>query len=267
MFNENTILMIHGKKVSMDKFQESYGIDTMDRAIELAEIMVKKGRATVYSKTSEEDAIIEMLEKEEEFSNLLDAIDEEESAHEQYVRAKRAEDVDLTSIRLSFKNSADASKAEYWVNGLGINDTEISIKNGQVALVVRDITPIEYAKIARRYQADKVIGNTVDLASKTVTSTTDALNYGLTNIVAPTAKIAGQAGMNIGKGVIHTGMKVGAGLVNSGSKAIEETKVAMTTDLEVLRAKKELVDAKDKTLSFFRRKMNSAKKRSGIEEF
>lgn len=264
--NENTILVIAGKKVTMDKFQEKYAISTMERAIELAEIMVKKGKATIYSKTTEEDSVIKALEKDEELARVLASFDDEEMAHQQRVRAQQAEDVDLTNIKLSFKTSNEAVSAEYWINGLGIESTEVSIVKGQVSLIVRNITPVEYAKIARRYQTEKVIGNTVQLASKTITNTTNAVNYGLTNVVAPTAKIAGEAGLNLGKGVLHTGMKVGAGLVNSGSKAIEDTRVAMATDVEVLRAKKELVDAKDAALSFFRRKMNSAKKRSGIEE-
>ena len=71
--------------------------------------------------------------------------------------------------------------------------------------------------------------------------------------------------MNLGKGLFHTSIKVGAGLVNATSKAVADTKVAMATDTELLKAKKELVDAKDSAVSFFRRKLGSAKKRSGIE--
>ena len=39
----------------------------------------------------------------------------------------------------------------------------------------------------------------------------------------------------------------------------------MATDTELLKAKRELIDAKDSAVSFFRRKLGSTKKRSGIE--
>jgi hypothetical protein len=71
--------------------------------------------------------------------------------------------------------------------------------------------------------------------------------------------------MNLGKGLVHATAKVGAGLVNSGSKAIADTKVALATDTEMIRAKKELVDAKDSVVSFFKGKLNKNRKRSGIE--
>lgn len=265
--NKDTILLINGKKVDIPTFMVNYGVDNQDRAIELAELLVKKGRATVYTPSSKEDDLIKKLERDEQFENIVKGIEEEEHAYERAKRDSKAEDVDLTNIRLHFRNTPEACNAEYWINGLGIEDTAITIKHGKVSLEVRNITPQEYTKIARRYQADKAIGTTVDFANKTLTSTTDAINYGLTHVVAPTAKIAGEVGMSIGKGVLHTGMKVGAGLINSGSKAITETKVAMATDVEMIKAKKELVDAKDSALSFFRRKMGSAKRRSGIEEF
>ena len=265
--NKDTILLINGKKVDIPTFMVNYGVDSQDRAIELAKLLVKKGRATVYSKTTKEDEFIEKLIHDEEFENVVSNIEQEEYAYKKAKRDTAKEDVDLTNIRLSFKNSQEACSAEYWVNSLGIEDTEVSIKQGKVTLVIKGITPKEYAKIANRYQADKVVSSTMAFAGKTFESTTDAINYGLTKVVAPTAKIASEAGMNLGKGLLHTGMKVGAGLINSGSKAITETRVAMATDVDVIKAKKELVDAKDSALSFFRRKMGSAKRRSGIEEF
>ena len=56
---------------------------------------------------------------------------------------------------------------QYWVNSLGIEDTEVSIKQGKVTLVIKGITPKEYAKIANRYQADKVVSSTMAFAGQT----------------------------------------------------------------------------------------------------
>ena len=265
--NENTILLIKGKKVDVPTFMVTYGVSSTARALELMATMVKKNKATIYTNATAEDEVVNALDKEIELTNAVLAVEEEERAYAQSKREAKKEGVDLTSIRLSFKTSAEAVNAELWINEkLGIEDTEVRIIKGKVCLDIKDITPQEYTKIANRYQMDKAIGATVDFTSKALNNTTDAINYGLTNVLAPTAKIAGEAGMNIGKGLVHTSVKVGASLVNAGAKAVEDTAIALSTDTELLKAKKQLVDAKDSALGFFKRKLGSAKRHSGIEE-
>ena len=67
------------------------------------------------------------------------------------------------------------------------------------------------------------------------------------------------------KAVVHTGIKTGAGLINSGSKAVKQTADELRHDPELLRAGKELRDAKDKMKSFFSRKFGG--KSTGISTF
>ena len=261
----NTILIIKGKKTTMQEFQARFGIESEEKAIQMAQILVKKGNAIVHIEKSEEQELLSKLEQDALLTSIVNQLDAEEYSAEQAKREEIKSEVDLVSIRLAFKTSADASQAEAWINDLGIEDTEITMKKGAISLIVRDITPQEYTKIATRYQMDKALDTTVQVASKALVGTTNAINYTATKVIAPTAKIAGEAGMNLGKGLVHASMKVGAGLVNSGSKAIADTKVALATDTEMIRAKKELVDAKDSAISFFKRKLNKNRKRSGIE--
>lgn len=261
----DTILLIKGKRYSIEEFKNKFAITDDARALTLAETLVKKGKATIYSATSQEDELLDLLDGDIELTNIVNQINDEEYASVQAKRNEIKQEVDTVSIALSFKTTAEACSAESYVNSLGIEDTEISIKGGAIKLIVRDITPQEYTKIATKYQLEKAVNSTVDVAGKALRGTTNAINYTATNVVAPVAKIAGEAGMNLGKGLLHTGVKVGAGLVNATSKAVAETKVAMATDTELLKAKRELVDAKDSAISFFKRKLGSAKKRSGIE--
>ena len=263
--NMDTTLLIKGKKYTMEAFMNKFALTDEDRALTYANMLIKKGIATVYSSTSDEEELIAKLDNDIAFQNMMNQLDSEEYASVQARREEAKEDVDLVSIALNFKTSAEACTAENWINSIGIEDTEISMKKGAIKLLVKNITPQEYTKIATRYQLEKAINTTVDVAGKTLVGTTDAINYVATKVVAPTAKIAGEAGMNLGKGLFHTSVKVGAGLVNATSKAVADTKVAMATDTELLKAKRELTDAKDNAISFFRRKLGSAKKRSGIE--
>lgn len=261
----NTILLIKGKKYTMEAFMSKFAITDEAKAIQYATLLVKKGKASVYSATSDEESLISKLDQEQAFIDMMNQLESEEYSSVQAKREELKEDVDLVSISLSFKTSAEACAAENWISSLGIEDTEISMKKGAIKLIIRNITPQEYTKIATRYQLEKAINTTVGMAGKTIVGATDAVNYLSTKVVAPTAKIAGEAGMNLGKGIFHTGVKVGAGLVNATSKAVTDTKVAMATDTELLKAKRELIDAKDSAVSFFRRKLGSTKKRSGIE--
>lgn len=265
MIDMNTILKIKGKKLTMEQFKARFAIENNTRAISLATTLVKKGQAIIYSDKSEEENIIAKLEQDQQLANIIDTIETEEFSAQQTRRADKLEDTDLVSIRLAFNTTNEAVIAESWINKIGIMNTEVSIKAGAIYLTVIDISPAEHTKIATKYQMEKVLNGTVSVAGKVISGTTDTVNYMATNVVAPTAKIVGEAGMNLGKGLIHTGVKVGAGLVNSGSKAITDTKIAMATDSEMLKAKKELVDAKDNMISFFRKKVGMSKKKSGIE--
>lgn len=264
MITENTKLNINGKTISMESFVIKYGVENMDAAILIANTLVKQGKATIVEKITEEERLIKGAIKSEAFTAIVDAINEEEESHKVYVREQNKVDNDLIKIGLDFATTFEAVEAEQWINSLGISDTEITMKKGAVMLKVIDITPQEYSKISRKFQTEKAIKNTVDMASKTMNGATDAVNYTATKVVAPIAKIAGEAGMNLGKGLAHTTVKVGSGLVNSGSKAIKDTKIALQTDPEMLRATRELRDAKDGLMSFFKSKMNNNKKRSGI---
>ena len=261
----NTILIIKGKKTTMQEFQARFGIESEEKAIQMAQILVKKGNAVVHVEKSEEQDLLNKLEADALLASIVDQLDAEEYSAQQAKREENKSDVDLVSIKLAFSSSADAAQAETWINSLGIEDTEITMKKGAISLIVRDITPQEYTKIATKYQLEKAVNSTVDVAGKALRGTTNALNYTATNVVAPVAKIAGEAGMNLGKGLFHTSVKVGAGLVNAGARAVEDTKVAMATDTELIKAKKELIDAKDNLVSMFRRKIGSNRRRSGIE--
>lgn len=265
MLTMESVLIIKGKKYTMESFMTKFAITDEEKAIKYATTLVKKGMAIVYSDKSEEEELLSKLDDHEEFMALMDKLDQEEYESVKAKREEAKEESDLVSIALVFNTSAEACQSEQWINSIGIEDTEISMKKGAIKLIVKNITPQEYTKIAARYQLEKGINTAVNVAGKTLVGATDAVNYVATKVVAPTAKIAGEAGMNLGKGLVHTGIKVGAGLVNATSKAVVDTKVAMATDTELLKAKREIIEAKDTAVSFFRKRLGSAKRRSGIE--
>lgn len=264
MIDKNGTIIIKGKKYNVQAFMEKFRISSEDQAVVYMNGMLKKGKATLPKNFQSEEELLETIDKDLELENIINKIEEEEESARTAKRNASIEDVDVLNIRIAFDSTLEAVQAEEYINKLGIEDTEISIKSGAISLIVSGITPQEYTKIANKYQLESAIKTGVNLVGTGAKNATDAVNYVATKVVAPVAKIAGEAGMNLGKGLVHTGVKVGSGIVNSGAKAVQETKVALSTDPEMLKAKKELVDAKDGLVSFFKKKMNKGSRR-GIE--
>lgn len=264
MINQESRIKINGKIHDMEGFIKQYAIEDMDQAIYIANSLIRQGKATEYEKITPDQSFINEAMKRENKNRIVDAIDREEAEHKQFKREAKLEGNDLINIGLNFATTPEALTAENWINEMGIENTEIIMKKGAVILKVSDISPDEYGKISRKYKTERAINNSVAVTSKAINSTTDAINYGATNIVAPIAKIGGEAALNLGKGVVHTGIRVGAGLINSSGKAVRDTTKALQTDPEMLRATKELRDAKDSMTSYFKKKLSKSKISSGI---
>ena len=264
MLTQDSKIIVNGKTCTIPEFMEKFGLDDMDEALLIVEKLVQTGKARIPENISKDTEMLKDAKEKVEFDNIVNAIEAEEEANKKYLREQSIKDKDVMDISLDYATTLEATKAEAEINAMGIEDTEITLKKGAILLVIRNISQEEYVKIAKSYQRNKAISNVVNVTDKAFTSATDAINYGAENVVAPMAKIAGKAGMNIGKGLVHAGLQVGAGLVNNGAKAINETKIELATDKELLKAKKQLANAKDTILGFARKKFSGAKTGSGI---
>lgn len=261
------LYVIKNKKYTIGEFMTKFNISDETKATAVIDLLIRQGKAEVYSNNTKEEDLMEKTAKSLEFERLIAALEQEEAEAKEAIREKNTEDVDLVNLSLDFSSTQQAVNYEDYANDLGIKDTEIVCKKGLITLRLAGITPQEYSKITMRYQADKAINSTVNFTKTAVIGATDAVNYGATNIVAPVAKIAGEAGLNLGKGLVQTGVKVGAGLVNSGAKAVKDTRHALGTDPEMLKARQELTNTKNDILRFFRKKAGINRKGSGIGSF
>lgn len=262
--NQQTIFMVDGASLTFEDFKNKFGIVDDEQALKTAIALVKKNKILVKEVETDEDVLMNKANKELELQEMVDAILLEEDNAKTIERQSKIDGKDLLDIELTFTSSAQAIQAEQWINSIGIENTSVTIKKGVFYLAIKQITPQEYTKIARKYKLDKTIETGVKYAEKAVMGTTDMVNYAATKVVAPSAKILGKAGLNIGKGLVHTGAKVGASLVNNTVKAGKETKEALRTDTELIKAKKELIDVKDSVFGKFKKMLNPTGKTSGI---
>lgn len=258
MITAESKIMINGAIYDMAKFKEKFNIDTDEKAIEIANILVNRGKASEYVSTTKEKRILEDAMKQEMVSDVVKKLDEEKEANRQAKRQKNLDNTESLSILLDADTQLEAMNMEKKIHEMiGAMDTEIVFKDNALKVRVRNITPNEYAKIARVYSADRTSKAFVNSVDKATGAATDAINYGATHIVAPVAQIGAKAGMNIGKAVVHTALKTGAGIVTAGSKAIKETKYDLVTDPEMIRAKNELNSAGNAISRYFKSKFGT----------
>lgn len=263
MMTKDTKIVYQNKTYTIEEFQAVCGTNDIESTIEVANILIKKGKATLPKTETEQDKIAKIIEKES-IHSIVEALETEELNHVKAKREEIASNVDLISIELDFVTTAEAMQAQTWINSLGIEDTEIRIKKN-IILHVSNITPQEFTKIARRYNTDRILKNGVQLTGKALDTLTNTVNYATTNVLAPTAKLATKAGMDIGKAVVHTSTKIGAGIINSGVQTARELSVAMATDVEMLKAKSELKNASDTIMRAFKNKFGGTKSK-GIRQ-
>lgn len=261
------IKLAGGKTVNMIEFADRYGLDIANPnvVISAANLLLKRGQVTLVDKTTKEEQQLEAAMEEHAFQQIVENLDAEQEAHRQAKRKQALANTDSLKITLAFITSLDAVKFANWLSTQGITEVSEVRKGGAIKLMIEDITPQEFTKISNKYKAENAITAGVNATSKLVNGTTNAVNYGLSEVVAPTAKIVGEAGMNLGKGLFHTGVKTLAGLVNSGAKAVADTKIALSTDPDCLRATRQLQDAKNTVKRGVARKVNQTGVGNGIE--
>ena len=264
----STVKVMNGKSMTMIEFANEFGVDISkgtELLLDTARLLEKRGQLTVVDKSTKQEKILNEALEEHVFQQVVDGLDAQEAANIQRKREARLQETDSHSFALSFNTTLEATKFETWVNGLGVLQTGMFEDNGVIKLAIKDVTPQEYTKITTRYKADNAISGGMRMTNQVVRGTTNTINYGLSEVVAPTAKIVGEAGINIGKGLFHTLIKTGAGLINSTAKGVADTKVALTTDAECLRAVRQLQDVKNGVKRGVATKMNNSSIGNGIE--
>ena len=245
----STVQYKNGKKLNMAEFAELALVDPMNHGLILstARILMKNGDLKVVDERTKVEKAIDSAVEEDMYQQIVENITTEEEAHKAFVRNQRLAETGTHTFDLAFVTTIEATKFEMWVKGLGITQTALmkDPTTGAIRLLIQEVSPMEYTRITTKYSAENAINGAMQTTGKALTGATNAVNYGLTNVVAPTAKIVGEAGMNLGKGIFHTGVKTLAGLVNSGAKAVTDTKIALMTDPECLRAHSQLISAKN----------------------
>jgi hypothetical protein len=263
MINFNDMIKYQQKTYSVPELAEklSLPLEDINLVIATLNILEKQGKIEVIDTSTPEEKVVASAQKQEFFQQTVEGIQQEEDNLKRIKREQKLQEVDNYDLTLDFYQTLNAQKFDNWLSSIGITETKISknLKSDIIELNIKNVTPMEYAKIQKKYTAENIINKSVDVTDRAVKTTTDSANYIATELVTPVAKIAGKGAMNLGKGLFHSAIKIGASLLNSGVQAVEETKTAMTTDPELLKASNQILNAKN-TIT---RKVNHQRNKMG----
>ena len=271
--NMNSIVKINnGKSMDMVEFADKFGLDLMntETIIKMANILQRRGQLIVVEKQTKEEQLIADAQKENDFQEVVQGIQNEKQNAINDIREQQKEEVDTINMKLDYTSTLEAQKMAKWImTELHVPENDISIvmQSSLIALQITNITPQEFNKISTKYNAQKLIDKTVNIADKGVNSTTNSINYLAEEVVAPVSKIAVAGAMNVSKGLFHTGIKILGSVINSGAKAIAETKYEMATDPELLQAQSQIINAKNAIKRGVNSKINNTSSGSGISTF
>ena len=228
-----------------ERYGDAFGIQTEEDLEKVLDLMVQQGICTIKDdEETEEDTLANKILHAEEIISARDQLLAEEENYNQKQREEKLNNTKSMTPLFPFINSLSATEFQDWLAiNLNINSQLITERDGSIKVRVPNVTPQEYTKIERHYNTEKGISKATNLAQKGADNLTNAVNYSATKIVAPTAKIAGRAGLNIAKTLVQTGVKVGAGLVSNTRKCINDTKRDLSYDRDILTAKADLKDA------------------------
>lgn len=265
MITLETVINYKGKTMTVEALGTKFGAKTEEGMIKAVNILIAKKYAFVVEDKTDEESLLDDLINEDEILRRASEIEDEEEQSIQASRREELDEVDSLKIKLTFSTTLEAQAFEDKIVTMGIEEVSVVSKKGQISLLIEDITPEEYTKISRLYSMEKGVKSAVNAVSKGANSLSNAVNYGATNLIAPTAKIAGEVAMNLGKGLFQTITRAGAGFINAGGKAIRDTKVELSTDSELIKARAELRAGANGIKNTVREKKNKRRRSSGIE--
>ncbi len=241
-----------GKKMSMQGFLDSCGMDPTDNGVLTAvNKLVKKGKMRILEDKTNND--FESTYKELELDLAISDIEEDNFNTEKYNRAKKKEGQLIFDdlIELDFPSRQAVNDMMDYCNKRMIS-ASAEQRDGLYVLTLENISESELAGI-RRYQfLNKTGANIAKTADSVAKHTVNTVAFTAQNVVLPTARAGLTTALGVIKTVIKTGTQVGSNIITNTTSNTRTMTKELSTDHEVLKAKRDLIDAKDSIMRFFK---------------
>lgn len=255
--DKDKIVMFAGKKFTLGEFLVHYGLDQDTEASVkiILEHLEKKGKLHYIEQKDKDAALFESVAKELELEAKIAEMEAEAERVEVYDSAKKKEGkLVYEEVEIDFPNKTIAIDFYKFAQEDLKVEAALYEEGDKYVLTMKNVSESDLAAIKRKKtiaDAGKMIFNTTDKVANVAVGTAA---FATERVLVPTTKATVKTALGLSKSLVKTGTVVGSNLVTSTTNTTRQMVTELANDEDVLKAKKELIDAKDAIVRMFRRK-------------
>ena len=245
-----------GRKMTMGEFLEAYGLqDESDSvAMIVVEKLVKKGKLRILEPEQGANEAFKAVHKELDLEAKLAQMEEDADKAASYSALKNKEGkLCYEEIELDFPTRGYANDMlAYCKKKLKLAGS-IEEREGLFVVVLNDVSESDLSAIKRHNLFNKAGKLMFETTDKVAASVIDTVSFASEKVVLPVTKAGISATLGLAKTLVKTTASTGSAVISGTSKNVRAMSNELAHDEDVLRAKKDLVDAKDAVMRLFKR--------------
>ncbi|MCY7866074.1 hypothetical protein P8918_13715 [Bacillus spizizenii] len=255
-FQRDQLIIFAGKKTTVQDLLVSYDMqEESDQSIQIIlEKLVKKGSLRVIQEEEPGMKEFKSVAKEIDLEARIAQMTADAEQAEAYKTMKRKEGrLSYEEVEIDFPTMSYANEFKQYATDKLRVQAEVRQGDGVYVLVLKDVSETDLSAIKHRKnftEAGKLIYQSTD---KLADSAIQATSFATEKVVVPTFKAVNKTTLGLAKSLVKTGAQIGSSMITSGSQNARSMSSELSKDEDVLRAKKELTDAKDAMMRLFRR--------------
>jgi hypothetical protein len=235
-----------GVVYSVDKFAADHTNGDFTLAMSAMEIMINRGDACIVKNQTPDQTILERALNEQSVIDQANGFDAEDEQHKDRKKEmKREGKARYPKVEIQYTTSFKAQEAQaMYERELRLDNIDLTIRKGIPYLVFYDITDAELNFINKTYKAEKVINATMGVISSSTEKVTKGLDYTAKKIATPIFELGAKSVVSILRSGVGVLTKTGATVITATSKGVKDTYNDITTDPDIIRARRELLETK-----------------------
>jgi hypothetical protein len=254
--DKNQVIFFAGKKMTIEEFMKEYDIEgENEKTVKvILDKLEKKGKLRYLTDDDQGDKAFKSIYKELELEAKIDQIEEDAEREAQYKASKQREGrLVYEEIEVDLPTEARAAEMLRYVNNKLKLAARVEERDGIYTIIIANATESDVAAIKRHKLIDDA-GKAINQGVEKVTNTVlDTAAFAADKVVLPATKAGLKAALGLTKTIVKTSTSASAALISGTTKNVRSMSQELKYDEDVLRAKKDLVDAKDAVMRMFKR--------------
>lgn len=228
---------------TVEQFAAEFDVSTED-AVSIIEALRAKGLIADSEKKSKQHKALEKAVEEIAEVAVIDQYEQQQAENKTAVMAEKSGDV-YKEVRIPYATMLDATSAEQEIRSRYGIETASMRKDGKSYVVLYNVPSKICAAIEREYKVTNLVQGTIDKVTAATNVIGDITDIAVNKVAAPLTKTALKVSGKTAKSATKFLSKTLANLVSTTGDVIRETRASLSTDPDVLSAKREIISAKD----------------------